>query len=48
MAGATLSKGLNRMLATLMGGLLAVVVNYVVDLAGHQAEPIILGVGVFY
>lgn len=46
-AGATLSKGLNRILATLLGGLLAVGVNYVADLAGHRAEPIILGAGVF-
>lgn len=46
-AGATLSKGLNRILATLMGGILAVGVNYVADLAGHRAEPIILGAGVF-
>lgn len=46
-AGATLSKGLNRILATLLGGILAVGVNYVADLAGHRAEPIILGGGVF-
>lgn len=46
-AGATLSKGLNRILATLLGGILAVGVNYLADLAGHTAEPIILGGGVF-
>jgi hypothetical protein len=46
-AGATLYKGLNRILATLLGGLLAVGANYVADLAGHRAEPIILGAGVF-
>lgn len=46
-AGATLSKGLNRILATLLGGILAVGVNYLADLAGHRAEPIILGGGVF-
>lgn len=46
-AGATLSKGLNRILATLLGGILAVGVNYLADLAGHKAEPIILGGGVF-
>ncbi|KAH9317265.1 hypothetical protein KI387_019034 [Taxus chinensis] len=46
-AGATLSKGLNRICATLFGGCLAVGVNYVADCAGHEAEPIILGAAVF-
>eukprot|EP00253_Pinus_taeda_P003297 PITA_03297 len=46
-AGATLSKGLNRMLATLFGGLLAVGTNYVAVHVGHNSEPIVIGAAVF-
>ncbi|GLJ55829.1 hypothetical protein SUGI_1198710 [Cryptomeria japonica] len=46
-AGGTLSRGLNRICATLLGGTLAVGVNFAADCAGHKAEPIILGAAVF-
>ncbi|KAG9444433.1 hypothetical protein H6P81_015773 [Aristolochia fimbriata] len=45
--GATLSKGLNRVFATLMAGALATGVNYLADLSGREGEPIILGASVF-
>lgn len=46
-AGATLSKGLNRMFATFLGGLLAVAVTYTARLAPYRAQPFIIGVAVF-
>ena len=46
-AGATLSKGLNRMFATFLGGLFAVGVIYVSHLAPRKAQPFIIGVAVF-
>eukprot|EP01018_Ginkgo_biloba_P007647 Gb_03302 [translate_table: standard] len=46
-AGATLSKGLNRGLGTLIAGSLAVGVEYIADHAGDKGQPIIIGFSVF-
>ncbi|XP_040990948.1 aluminum-activated malate transporter 8-like [Juglans microcarpa x Juglans regia] len=45
--GATLGKGLNRMLATLSGGALAVGVDQVATLFDGTGQPIVLGILVF-
>ncbi|KAK7257585.1 hypothetical protein RIF29_31655 [Crotalaria pallida] len=45
--GATLGKGLNRTLATLMAGTLGVGAHYLASLAGEKAEPILIGFFVF-
>ncbi|CAM8978554.1 unnamed protein product [Rhodiola kirilowii] len=45
--GATLSKGLNRGLATLLAGALGVGAHHLGSLSGHTAEPILLGLFVF-
>lgn len=45
--GATLSKGVNRSLATLLAGLLGVGVSYVAELTGKNCERVIVGVFVF-
>eukprot|EP00253_Pinus_taeda_P032746 PITA_32746 len=45
--GATLSKGLNRSLATVMAGLLGVGVSYVAEFTGKNCERVILTVSVF-
>ncbi|CAM8886419.1 unnamed protein product [Rhodiola kirilowii] len=45
--GATLSKGLNRGLATLLAGALGVGAHHLASLSGHVAEPILLGLFVF-
>ncbi|KAJ1270939.1 hypothetical protein BS78_06G089400 [Paspalum vaginatum] len=45
--GATLRKGLNRLLGTLVAGFLAVGVQLVAQLCGEKGEPILLGVFVF-
>ncbi|KAL4611227.1 hypothetical protein ACB092_08G107600 [Castanea dentata] len=41
--GATLGKGLNRMLATFSAGALGFGVHYLATLAGEKGEPIVLG-----
>uniref|UniRef100_A0A7N2KN56 Aluminum-activated malate transporter n=1 Tax=Quercus lobata TaxID=97700 RepID=A0A7N2KN56_QUELO len=41
--GATLGKGLNRMLATLSAGALGVGVHHLATLFGEKGEPIVLG-----
>ncbi|KAG6580748.1 Aluminum-activated malate transporter 8, partial [Cucurbita argyrosperma subsp. sororia] len=45
--GATLSKGLNRGLGTLLAGSLGVGVNYLANLSGQKGEPFVLGIFVF-
>ncbi|XP_062171431.1 aluminum-activated malate transporter 2-like [Alnus glutinosa] len=45
--GATLGKGLNRMLATLSGGALGVGVHYLATLFGETGQPIVIGFFVF-
>ncbi|GMY15743.1 aluminum-activated malate transporter 8-like [Fagus crenata] len=45
--GATLGKGLNRMLATLSAGALAVGVHHLATLSGEKGEPWVLGFFVF-
>ncbi|CAK9322979.1 unnamed protein product [Citrullus colocynthis] len=45
--GATLSKGLNRGLGTMLAGALGVGVNYLADLSGQKGEPFVLGIFVF-
>ncbi|XP_019450467.1 PREDICTED: aluminum-activated malate transporter 2-like [Lupinus angustifolius] len=45
--GATLGKGLNRTLATLMAGTLGVGAHYLASLAGEKVEPILIGFFVF-
>ncbi|XP_031103119.1 aluminum-activated malate transporter 8-like [Ipomoea triloba] len=45
--GATLSKGLNRSFATLLAGALGVGANFLADLSGEKAEPVVLGLLVF-
>ncbi|KAI3794815.1 hypothetical protein L1987_37454 [Smallanthus sonchifolius] len=46
-AGATLCKGMNRGLATLLAGLLGIGAKYLASLFGTKAEPIVLGCLVF-
>jgi hypothetical protein len=45
--GATLGKGLNRMLATLSGSALGVGVHYLATLSGETGQPIVIGFFVF-
>ncbi|KAK6926514.1 Aluminum-activated malate transporter [Dillenia turbinata] len=45
--GATLGKGLNRMLATLLAGALGVGAHHLASLSGEKGEPILLGLFVF-
>ncbi|KAE8037591.1 hypothetical protein FH972_010169 [Carpinus fangiana] len=45
--GATLGKGLNRGLATLLAGALGVGAHHLANLSGHIGEPILLGFFVF-
>ncbi|XP_022942951.1 aluminum-activated malate transporter 8-like [Cucurbita moschata] len=45
--GATLSKGFNRGLGTLLAGGLGVGVDYLANLSGQKGEPFVLGVFVF-
>ncbi|KAL6196239.1 hypothetical protein ACLB2K_031854 [Fragaria x ananassa] len=45
--GATLGKGLNRGLATLVAGALGIGTHHLASLSGHIGEPILLGVFVF-
>lgn len=46
-AGATLGKGLNRVMATLLGGILAVGVHGLATQCGHIAEPLLISIFVF-
>ncbi|KAL8246418.1 hypothetical protein R6Q59_007634 [Mikania micrantha] len=46
-AGATLCKGMNRGLATLLGGALGIGAKYLASLSGPKAEPIVLGCIIF-
>ncbi|KAL1371013.1 hypothetical protein AAHE18_01G101800 [Arachis hypogaea] len=46
-AGATLCKGLNRGLGTLLAGLLAFLIEYVADASGHILRAIFIGAAVF-
>ena len=45
--GATLGRGLNRGLATLVAGALGFGAHYLASLAGEKGEPILLGLFVF-
>ncbi|ERN19303.1 hypothetical protein AMTR_s00069p00044130 [Amborella trichopoda] len=45
--GATLGKGLNRALGTILAGALGIGVHYVAEKSGPTIEPIILGLSVF-
>ncbi|KAK4607204.1 hypothetical protein RGQ29_001146 [Quercus rubra] len=45
--GATLGRGLNRGLATLVAGALGFGAHYLASLAGEKGEPILLGLSVF-
>ncbi|KAF3961677.1 hypothetical protein CMV_013728 [Castanea mollissima] len=45
--GATLGKGLNRALATLLAGALGLAAHHLANLSGHIGEPILLGLFVF-
>jgi len=45
--GATLCKGLNRGLGTLLAGLLAFIVGYVANACGRVSQAIIIGAAVF-
>ncbi|KAI3993561.1 hypothetical protein MKX01_002574 [Papaver californicum] len=45
--GATLGKGLNRAIATFLGGALGIGVHHLANLAGEGVEPILLGAFVF-
>jgi uncharacterized membrane protein YccC len=47
MAGATISKSLNRMSGTFLAGFLAVGVQWVASQSGKRFEPIIVGASVF-
>lgn len=46
-SGATLGKGVNRMLATLTGGFLAVGAHRMATLSGRRGEPIFIAIFVF-
>ncbi|KAK3015367.1 hypothetical protein RJ639_006803 [Escallonia herrerae] len=46
--GATLGKGLNRAMATLVAGALGVGAHYMASISGNVGEPIILGIFVFF
>lgn len=46
--GATISKGLNRGFATLFAGALAIGTEYFSRLFDRKAEPIVLGVLLFF
>jgi len=45
--GGTLSRGLNRTIATLVAGFLAIAAHMAANLCGEKGEPILLGVFVF-
>ncbi|KAK1323612.1 Aluminum-activated malate transporter 2 [Acorus calamus] len=45
--GATISKGLNRAFATLLGGSLGLGAHQIAELLGEKGEPVFLGVSVF-
>ncbi|MCL7025253.1 hypothetical protein MKW94_016596 [Papaver nudicaule] len=45
--GATLSKGVNRVVATLVGGSLGLVVHHLASLTGDKGEPVLLCFSVF-
>ena len=47
MIGATLSKGLNRGLGTLLAGSLAFLIEYVADAPGRIFRAVFIGVAVF-
>jgi hypothetical protein len=46
-SGATLGKGLNRGMATLLASALGVGAHHLANLSGHVGEPILLGSLVF-
>jgi len=47
-AGATLCKGLNRGLGTLLAGLLAFIVGYIANASSHRiSQAVIIGAAVF-
>lgn len=46
-AGATLGKGLNRMISTCVAGFLGVLAHYLADLSGDIGEPILLALFAF-
>ena len=47
MTGATIGKGLNRMIATILGGALGFGTHYLANLCGDKGQPLILGALVF-
>eukprot|EP01018_Ginkgo_biloba_P041224 Gb_00031 [translate_table: standard] len=47
LAGATLSKGLNRALGTLLAGCLALFVGFIAEHAGSTGEAIVIGIATF-
>ena len=47
LSGATLGKGVNRGLATLLAGALGVGAHHLASLSGDIGEPILLGLFVF-
>lgn len=46
-SGATLGKGVNRGIATLLGGALGVGAHRLASLSGDRIEPVFLGLSVF-
>ena len=46
--GATLGKGVNRVLATIIGGMFGVGVHRLSSLPGDTLEPAFLGLSVFF
>lgn len=47
-SGATLGKGANRGIATLLGGALGVGAHRLASFSGDKVEPIFLGLSVFF
>ena len=46
-AGATISKSINRICGTSLAGFLAIGVHWLASRAGDQLEPVIVGVSLF-
>lgn len=46
-AGATISKSLNRICGTFLAGFLAIGVHWIASQSGDQLEPLIIGASVF-
>lgn len=46
--GATFNRGFNRALGSLLAGIMAIAVAQIALCSGHVAEPIIIGLSIFF